>query len=64
MARMKDGEFASLCQYHSAAFLIASSRLYPMARQEEIARNALAEGISTDIIQKITGLDTDTIKKL
>jgi len=35
-----------------------------MARQEEIARNALAEGISTDIIQKITGLDTDTIKKL
>jgi len=35
-----------------------------MARQEEIARNALAEGISIEIIQKITGIDLDTIKKL
>jgi predicted transposase/invertase (TIGR01784 family) len=33
-----------------------------IARQEEIARNALAEGISIDIIQRITGLDVDTIK--
>jgi predicted transposase/invertase (TIGR01784 family) len=33
-----------------------------IARQEEIARNALAEGIPIEIIQKITGLDVDTIK--
>jgi len=34
------------------------------ASREEIARNALAEGISIDIVQKITGLDVDTIKSL
>jgi len=32
------------------------------ARQEEIARNALAEGASIEFIQKITGLNVDTIK--
>jgi len=32
--------------------------------REEIARNALAEGVSIEIIQKITGLDMDTIKSL
>jgi len=31
-------------------------------KQEEIAQNALAEGISIEIIQKITGLDMDKIK--
>jgi len=35
-----------------------------MARQEEIARNALAEGLSIELVQKITGLDLDTIKRL
>jgi len=35
-----------------------------MAGREEIARNALAEGLSIEIVQKITGLDIDTIKKL
>ena len=30
----------------------------------EIARNALAEGIAPEIIQKITGLGVDTIKDL
>jgi predicted transposase/invertase (TIGR01784 family) len=33
-----------------------------MARQEEIARNALAEGASIEFVQKITGLDMDAIK--
>jgi len=32
--------------------------------KEEIARNALAEGASIEFIQKITGLDIDTIKSL
>ena len=32
--------------------------------REEIARNALAEGVSIEIIQKITGLDMGTIKSL
>jgi predicted transposase/invertase (TIGR01784 family) len=30
----------------------------------EIARNAIKEGLSIEIIQKITGLDVDTIKKI
>jgi predicted transposase/invertase (TIGR01784 family) len=30
----------------------------------EIAKNALAEGASVEFVSKITGLDTDTIKKL
>jgi len=33
-----------------------------MVRQEEIARKALAEGASIEFVQKITGLDMDTIK--
>jgi hypothetical protein len=33
-------------------------------RDTEIARNALAEGIPVDIIQKITGMDIEAIKKL
>jgi len=33
-------------------------------KQEEIARNALAEGLSIEIVRKITGMDVDTIKKL
>jgi hypothetical protein len=32
--------------------------------REEIARNALAEGVSMEIIQKITGLDMGAIEKL
>ena len=32
--------------------------------REEIARNALSEGLSTNTIHKITGLDMDTINKL
>jgi len=32
--------------------------------REEIARNALAEGLSVEFVQKITGLDMDTIKNL
>ena len=32
--------------------------------REEIARNALAEGSSIEYIQKITGLDLETIKLL
>jgi len=32
------------------------------ASREEIARNALAEGASIEFVQKITGLDIDTIK--
>jgi len=35
-----------------------------MARQEEIARNALAEGLSIEFVHKITGLDLDTISNL
>jgi len=31
--------------------------------KEEIARNALAEGASIEFVQKITGLDMDSIKK-
>ncbi|MCL2231949.1 MAG: hypothetical protein FWB99_02615 [Treponema sp.] len=30
----------------------------------EIARNALAEGASVEFVQKITGLDLETIKAL
>jgi len=33
-----------------------------MDGKEEIARNALAEGASIEFVQKITGLDMDTIK--
>jgi hypothetical protein len=33
-------------------------------RAEEIARNALAEGSSVEFVQKITGLDIETIKNL
>ena len=33
-------------------------------KQEEIARNALAEGLSIEFVQKITGLDLDAIKRL
>jgi predicted transposase YdaD len=32
--------------------------------REEIARNALVEGASIEFVQKITGLDMDTIKNL
>ena len=32
--------------------------------REETARNALAEGVSIEIIQKITGLDIEAIEKL
>jgi len=32
--------------------------------KEETARNALAQGLSIEIVQKITGLDMETIKKL
>jgi len=32
--------------------------------KEEIARNALSEGFSIEIVQKITGLDMETIKSL
>ena len=35
-----------------------------MARQEEIARNALAEGLSIEFVQKITGLSSEEIDKL
>ena len=30
----------------------------------EIARNALAKGLSVEVIRDITGLDTETIKSL
>ena len=32
--------------------------------REEIARNALMEGLSTETIQKITGLDIETIRHI
>jgi predicted transposase YdaD len=32
--------------------------------REEIARNALAEGASIEFVQKITGLDMETVKSL
>jgi predicted transposase YdaD len=32
--------------------------------REEIARNALAEGASIEFVQKITGLDIETLKNL
>jgi len=32
--------------------------------REEIARNALEEGASVDFVQKITGLNFDTIERL
>jgi len=32
--------------------------------KEEIARNALAEGASIEFVQKITGLDIETLKGL
>ena len=31
---------------------------------EQTARNALAEGASIEFVQKITGLDLETVKKL
>ncbi len=31
---------------------------------EKTARNALEEGLPIDVIQKITGLDTDTIRHI
>jgi hypothetical protein len=31
---------------------------------EKVARNALAEGMSPDLVSRITGLDTTTIKRL
>ena len=33
-------------------------------KAEEIAKNALAEGVSIELVQKITGLDMETIKNL
>jgi len=33
-------------------------------RAEKIARNALAEGAPIEFVQKITGLDLETIKNL
>jgi predicted transposase YdaD len=33
-------------------------------RAEEIALNALKEGLPVETIKKITGIDTDTINKL
>jgi len=35
-----------------------------LASREEIARNALAEGASVEFVQKITGLDLDTVNNL
>ena len=32
--------------------------------KKETARNALAEGVSIELVQKITGLDLETIKNL
>jgi predicted transposase/invertase (TIGR01784 family) len=32
--------------------------------REEIARNALAKGLSPDIIREITGLDIETIRNI
>jgi len=32
--------------------------------QEEVALNALMEGLPIEIIQKITGLDMETVKKI
>ena len=31
---------------------------------EDVARNALAEGLTFDFVQKITGLDMETLRKL
>ena len=33
-------------------------------REMEIARNAFAEGASIEFVQKITGLDTETIQNI
>ena len=33
-------------------------------REMEIARNALAEGFSVEIVQKITGLEIETIENI
>jgi hypothetical protein len=33
-------------------------------RDAEIAKNALAEGLPAEIIQKITGLDSEAIRQL
>jgi predicted transposase YdaD len=35
-----------------------------MAKQEEIARKALAEGLSIEFVQKITSLSDEEIQKL
>ena len=35
-----------------------------IAKQEEIARKALAEGLSVEFVQKITGLSDEEIDKL
>ena len=32
--------------------------------REEVAKNALREGASADFVQRITGLDMETIKRL
>ena len=33
-------------------------------REIEIAQNALAEGLAVEFVQKITGLDLETVEKL
>ena len=35
-----------------------------MQKQHEIAKNSLHEGLPVDLIQKITGLDIETIRSL
>jgi predicted transposase YdaD len=44
-----------------------TARFYPAGREKkavEIAQNALAEGLSIETIQRITGLDAEKIKIL
>jgi predicted transposase YdaD len=43
---------------------LAKGREQLKQAQEETARNALAEGLPLQTVQKITGLDMETLKNL
>ena len=65
VARMKD-EYDRAMLYNSVVRQIEGEVRKKEREQNssEIARNALAEGFAPEIVQKITGLDLETIKGL
>ena len=61
VARMKD-EYDRAMLYNSVVKQIEGE--IRKQRDVEIARNALAEGLTPEFVQEITGLDLETIKGL